>query len=134
VSGVKIIRSLLVSASPVIALVPVDRIVAGVLKTGVLLPALAITDVVGIDYNIVKAGTTHQVMDRVQVTACATTYAELKAVMKAIRTACRDKIGAIAGFVNVTVHTDGKGPDFTVPDSGIYMQTQDFRITYTEDA
>lgn len=135
-SGVKIIRHLLTQSAALTAVVPNtdSRICAGVLKQGTPLPAIAITDIVGIDRNIVKAGATHHVTDRVQVTVITETYAQQRSLMALVRTACRDKIGTYIGIAGVTVHTDGRGPDFNDPQAGFYMQTQDFRIGFEEPA
>lgn len=135
-SGVKIIRALLVQSSALVALVPdsASRICAGVLAQGTTLPAIALTDVVGMDRNILAPGFTHHVTDRVQVTVITQTYAQQKQLLALVRSACRDKIGLIAGVQGVTVHTESKGPDFNDPAAGFYMQTQDFRVEYQEAA
>lgn len=133
-SGAKIIRSLLAANVPLLNVVPTERIKSGVLPQGIGMPAIGLTDVAGVDRNLPKAGATHHVIDRVQVTVAAATYTDVKTVLALVRTACRDQVGVIAGFNAVTVHTDGKGPDFSLPESGLYFQSQDFRVGYQEPA
>ena len=70
--------------------------------------------------------------ERVQVTVLARTYPETKAILAAIRTAAADKMPQIDGLTDVTVHTDSAGPDFLDEDTGIHMQTQDFRVSFNE--
>ena len=38
----------------------------------------------------------------------------------------------IDGLFDVTVHTDSAGPDFLDEETGIHMQTQDFRVSFNE--
>lgn len=131
-SGVKIVRALLVAHAPLTAIVPAARIAGGVIPEGTPAPVLAITEVVGIDRNLMSPGATRHVFDRVQVTIIAVNYAQQKALLALVRKACADQTGAIAGIDSVTVHTDGKGPDFNDAQAGFYMQTQDFRVWYRE--
>lgn len=131
-SGVKIVRALLVADAALIVQVPATKIIAGVIKAGTQAPAIAITEVVGIDRNIPNPGVTRHVFERVQVTLIAKDYAQQKAVMKLLRKACADKRGTIAGIAAVTVVTEGRGPDFNDEQAGFYMQSQDFRVGYQE--
>ena len=36
------------------------------------------------------------------------------------------------GSIEVTVHTDYAGPDFLDEETGIHMQTHDFRVSFNE--
>ena len=38
----------------------------------------------------------------------------------------------VHGLTDVTVHTDSAGPDFLDEETGIHMQTQDFRVSFNE--
>lgn len=131
-SAVKIIRALLVADSALTALVPAARIIAGVLPQGTALPAVAVTEVSRITRNILKAGAYAQSTSRVQVSVMATTYPQQKQLLGAVRHACRDRIGTVAGVANVSVLLDSAGPDFNDPDTGFFMQSQDFEVSFTE--
>lgn len=131
-SGVAIVRALLVAHAPLTAHVPTTRIQAGVLPQGTTLPAVSITDISGVDRNIVNPLTTVRVTDRIQVTVMASNYVQQKDLLKLVRKACRDKRGVIAGFKGTVVLTDVKGPDLLGTDTGIFMQSQDFRVFYEE--
>lgn len=131
-SAIKVIRALLAADAAVLALVPATRIVAGVLPQGTALPALAITEVSRTDRNILHPGSTARSTARVQVTAIAASYATQKTLLQAVRHACRDKIGTVAGVPGVAVLLDGTGPDFNDSDTAFFMQTQDFMVGYTE--
>ena len=50
----------------------------------------------------------------------------------AIRTAAADQMPPIDGLTDVTVRTDSAGPDFLDEETGIHMQTQDFRVSFNE--
>ena len=70
--------------------------------------------------------------ERVQVTVLARAYPEAKAIIAAVRAAAADRMPAIEGLSDVTVQTDSAGPDFLDEETGIHMQTQDFRVSFNE--
>lgn len=131
-NGVIPVRSLLVADTGVTALVPVARIAAGMLPQGVDLPAISLMSVSTVDRNIPAPGPKRRVTERVQVTVLARTYPETKAILSAVRGAAADQMPAIDGLTDVTVRTDSAGPDFLDEETGIHMQTQDFRVSFNE--
>ncbi|MEX6725898.1 tail completion protein gp17 [Parapedomonas caeni] len=131
-NGVIVVRSLLVADTGVTALVPAVRIGAGMLAQGTSLPAISLMSVSSTDRNIHAPGPKRRVTERVQVTVLAASYPAAKAVMRAARAAAADRMPAIDGLTDVTVHTDSAGPDFLDEETGIHMQTQDFRVSFNE--
>lgn len=131
-SAVRIIRALLVADAALVALVPANRIVAGIPAQGVALPLIAITEISRVDHNLIKGAPTSRCISRVQVTVMAATYPAQKALLAAVRHAARDKVGTLSGLSNVAVHLDGTGPDFMDTETAIYQQGQDFRVSFTE--
>ena len=131
-NGVIAVRSLLVADTGVTALVPVVRIAAGMLPQGTDLPAISLMSVSSVDRNVPAPGAKRRVTERVQVTVLARTYPEVKAILAAVRNAAADQMPAIDGLTDVTVHTDSAGPDFLDEETGIHMQTQDFRVSFNE--
>ena len=131
-NGVIAVRSLLVADTGVTSLVPVARIAAGMLPQGTGLPAISLMSVSSVDRNVPAPGTKRRVTERVQVTVLARTYPETKAIVAAVRKAAADQMPAIDGLFDVTVHTDSAGPDFLDEETGIHMQTQDFRVSFNE--
>jgi hypothetical protein len=131
-NGVIAVRSLLVADTGVTALAPAVRIVAGMLPQGTDLPAISLMSVSSVDRNIPAPGPRRRVTERVQVTVLARTYPETKAILVAVRKAAADQMPAIDGLSQVTVHTDSAGPDFLDEETGIHMQTQDFRVSFNE--
>ena len=131
-NGVIAVRSLLVADTGVTSLVPVARIAAGMLAQGTDLPAISLMSVSSIDRNVQAPGAKRRVTERVQVTVLARTYPEVKAIIAAVRQAAADQMPAIDGLFDVTVHTDSAGPDFLDEETGIHMQTQDFRVSFNE--
>lgn len=131
-NGVAAVRSVFVANAALIALVPAARIVAGVLPQGTALDAISITSVSSVDRNIPNPGAYRHVMERVQVTVMASTYPRLKAILKAARVAAADLMPPITGLLSVTIHTDSTGPDFMNDEASIYLQSQDFKVTYSE--
>lgn len=131
-NGVGAIYQLLAADTGVTDLVPVDRIVTGNLPQGVLLEAISITDVSGVDFSTIAPGTERFTTDRVQVTVLASNYESLVAVIKAVKSAGDAKRPTIAGIENVSVRTDGQGPYFTNEDGSIHQKSQDFRVSYNQ--
>lgn len=131
-NGVIAVRSLLAGDAGLTALVPVARIAAGMLPQGTDLPAISLMSVSSVDRNVPAPGAKRRVTERVQVTVLARTYPETKAILAAIRKAAADQMPAIDGLSEVTVHTDSAGPDFLDEETGIHMQTQDFRVSFNE--
>lgn len=131
-NGVIVVRSLLVADNGVTALVPAVRIVAGMLPQGTTIPAISLMSVSSTDRNIAAPGPNRRVSERVQVTVLAASYSAAKAIIRAVRAAAADQMPAIDGLTDVTVHTDSAGPDFLDEETGIHMQTQDFRVSFNE--
>ena len=131
-NGVIAVRSLLVADTGVTSLVPVARIAAGMLAQGTDLPAISLMSVSSVDRNVPAPGAKRRVTERVQVTVLARTYPEVKAIIAAVRQAAADQMPTIDGLTDVTVHTDSAGPDFLDEETGIHMQTQDFRVSFNE--
>lgn len=131
-SGVKIIRALLLADVAALAQVPAARVIAGKLPQGTTLPAVSITEVGRVDRKVLKAGANSHCTARIRATVITASYPAQKALLSAVRHACRDKVGVIAGIGGVSVLLDGTGPDFDDPDTSFYMQTQDFKVSYTE--
>ncbi len=131
-NGVIAVRSLLVGDLRVTTLVPPERIDAGTLPQGTVLPAIALTSISSVDRNVPSPGPKRRVTERVQVTVLARTYPEAKSIIAAVRAAAADRMPQIDGLSDVTVHTDSAGPDFLDEETGIHMQTQDFRVSFNE--
>lgn len=131
-NGVIAVRSLLVGDLRVTALVPAERVAGGTLPQGTSLPAIALMSIGSVDRNVPSPGPKRRVTERVQVTVLARAYPEAKTIIAAIRAAAADRMPAIDGLTEVTVHTDSAGPDFLDEETGIHMQTQDFRVSFNE--
>ena len=131
-NGVIAVRTLLVTDTGMTAIVPPARIAAGMLPQGTDLPAISLMSVSSVDRNVPAPGSKRRVTERVQVTVLARTYPETKAMLAAIRKAAADQMPTIDGLTDVTAHTDSAGPDFLDEETGIHMQTQDFRVSFNE--
>jgi hypothetical protein len=130
--GVAIVRALIVASSEMLELVPLERIVGGVLPVGTELDAISITRVSVIDRNIPSPGANRRVTERIQVTAMGRTYPRSKAALRAAKAVLADFVGTAAGLDNVCIQTDAGGPDFMNEEASIHMGTQDFIVGYTE--
>jgi hypothetical protein len=131
--GVEAVRAALVANAALLALVPAARIIGDdALEQGITLPAILLSSVSTVDRNLMNPGVNRFVRERVQVTIFAKTRPSRKAVLAAVRKAAADKIGtSVSGLSNVTIHTDGAGPDF-LGENDVRITTQDFAVTYSE--
>ncbi len=133
-SGVAAVLSALVADADLLALVPVARIQAGTLPVGTPLPALSVTLVSSSDRNIVAPSASRFVRERVQVTVMASNFPAQQAIIKAVRGAAADRVAVeVSGLAGVTIHTDGRGADQMSQQAGLFIGTQDFRVTYSEE-
>ena len=127
-TGVEII-GLLLNVPPVVAVVPAAQIMGGELPEGSPLPALVANSISIVDDHRID-GSARLTVERVQVTVFALNYAQQKQLIALVRSACGGRVGTIGNVDDVTVRTDGGGPDFRDEDASIWMQTQDFRVSY----
>ena len=137
-SGVAIIRSLLVSDAALIASVPASRIKAGVLPLDITLPAISVTQVSGNQHNNVAMNSAdYLITDRVQVTVftkdvsgASSGYATKKSILALVRAACPLSRGTINGFASEGVLPDTTGPDLDDLETQIFSQSQDYMVSY----
>lgn len=132
-SGIKVIRALLVAHAPVLALVPAARIVAGTVPQGMPLPAIGLTEISRVELPTVSLGQrAAQVTARVQVTVHASTYPDQKAVLQAAKLGPGAHTGTVAGVEVRSVMRDVVGPDMKDDDAEIYQQSRDFKVVFVE--
>lgn len=132
-AGVEILREALVSDTDVTAIVPPERIAAGVLPQGTMLPAIALARVSLVERNIPSPGPVKHVTERVQATIMAESYVQMDAVHRAVKRAAIDvAIDGPTGVSAIRIHSLGAGPDFMDEAATIHMTSHDFRVTYNE--
>jgi hypothetical protein len=130
--SVKVIRALLVGAAAVTAKVPAAQIAAGVVKEGTPLPAYGLTEIGLVPVGAIDGQAEYSVVtSRVQVTAMAKSYPEVKELLDLARRACNFQRGRIAGLDVVSVVRATVGPDLE-DDAGQHFQSIDFMVTYHE--
>lgn len=131
-SGTAIVRSLLAANSPLIAVIPAARIFAGAIPLNTVLPAIAVTQISGVQRNILGMnGTFYQVTDRVQVTVLGMSYALQKSYMTLIRAALPHTRGTVNGFNCDSIIKDVEGPDMFDAATAIYQQSQDWFVKFS---
>lgn len=131
-SAVKAVRYLLAHNPALTAIVPAERIVAGVLGAGAALPALTISHISTNRRPTVKKGATDFCTSRVQVTVHAKTYPDQDVVQRLVRKALPPARGNVNGVDVDSIQDGGTGPDITDTDAGIYMGTDDVIVTFNE--
>lgn len=132
-SGVAIVRALLVAHAPVTALVPVGSIWSGTYPQGKPIPAISVRSV---DEN--EQGTTARrlrtkmIRERVQVTAYAKDFVTLERILKATALGPGAHTGTVATYKVRSVLPWGKGPYIEATGDGVHEQSRDFMVTFIE--
>ncbi|MXS81576.1 hypothetical protein [Nitrosomonas oligotropha] len=130
-SGVAIIRSILVNDATLTTAIPADRIMAGVVPIGAELPAISITQVSGVNSFRPVGAPGSLTRERVQVTIEANKYPQVKSVMKLVKGAFSTYArGTYAGFKCDSVIPDNEGPDLRDPETEICSQSHDFIVNW----
>jgi hypothetical protein len=130
-SGVAIIRYLLVDDPLLTQTVPAGRIKAGVMPINTQLPAISITQVSGIEYSVIKRGENQLVIERIQITVLATTYPDQKNVLKLVRAALLNgACGDVNGFDVDSITYESDGPDLYSDNPVIFEQSVDYIVRF----
>lgn len=142
-SGVAIVRHLLASNAALISVVPASRIKPGVLPLNIALPAIAVSHISGQQHNnLAMASNQYLVTDRVQVTVLAkdvegiapySGYQKIKEILALVRSALPLSRGTNNGFLTDAVMPDFEGPDIYDPETLLFSQSVDYRVTYHRD-
>ncbi len=132
-SAVKVIRALLLAHAPVAALVAADKVFAGTIPQGVVLPAIGIKEIGRSELATVSLGQAAVLVTaRVQVTVLAKSYPAQKALLQAAKLGPGAHTGLIAGVAVRSVIRDAVGPDLSNEDAGIFEQSRDFKVAFVE--
>ena len=129
-SGVAVLRYMLANNAPLVAVVPSNKIIAGVAPMNTALPAISIKQISGQEYQTIKRGTNQLVTERIQVTVLAATYPLQKSILNLIRTALPATRGTVNGFVVDSITPDIDGPDLYNDVPVIYEQSIDFVVRF----
>lgn len=133
-SGPLVVRSVLVGDTGVTDLVPATRIIADdSAPQGLALPFILVKHVSGTDRQPLTRNGSVFSRRRVQVEIYAANEAQRRAVKSAVRAAAlNNQLPTYAGLTNVTLHTEGEGPDFYMEGSAVRIGEQDIIVTYNE--
>lgn len=139
-SGVIVIRALLVANQAVVAAVPVERIFAGDAPIGCPKPALSVKQISGVPTLTVSMNDAkHLHTERIQVTALVTGtegtppgdgYPAAKQLMVLVLAACKNTKGVMNGVDVDSVLPDFQGPDLADAPIALLTQSRDFIVKY----
>ena len=131
-SAEKVINALLNADAAVGALVA-GRIYPGTVPLNAAMPVLAFNHISTVNKTMISMAERDVLMvSRIQVTAMAKSYPAVKALLAAVSKACDQKRGTIAGILVSSVINDATGPDMRDDDATLYMQSADFKVTWTD--
>ena len=139
-SGVAVIRYLLANNSPVVAVIPAARIMAGDLPLNIVLPAISVTQISSVPYNLMNVNEAKKMhTDRVQVSwlfkgpqgsPSGTGYPGVAAMDALVLAACQSQRGTVNGVVVDSIVPDIAGPDLTDDAIDEHRRSRDFRVTW----
>lgn len=131
-SGTAIARHLLAANGALIAVIPAAKIFAGAIPINTVLPAIAVTQVSGVQRNTLGMNAvSYMVTDRVQVTVLGKTYALQKSYMALVRAALPNTRGTVNGFNVDSILQDMDGPDLYDSAADVRQQSTDFMVRFT---
>jgi hypothetical protein len=132
-SGVAIIRELLANWAPLTALVPAGRIYAGQVPQGSVLPAISVSEIsVREHQTIARLAQGKTSTARIQVTVLTKDYPAMKAALKAAGLGPGVHTGTVKGYSVKAALPDGIGPEIPPIEDGIFEQSRDFLVTFSE--
>ena len=128
----KVTYTLLTASSGLAALVGA-RIYPNKLPQNTTMPSVAYQLISAVELSPIDAQAGYQIMrSRVQVTALAKSYAEVKDILEQVRLALNYARGSIAGVQVISIVRDLVGPDQRDDDLALYLQSIDFMVTHYE--
>ena len=130
-SGVAIVRALLVSNAALLAAVPATKIMAGAIPVATVLPAISVAQISSTERHTVAMNGKKLITERVQVTVCTKSYPTQKSILALVRGALPVSRGVVAGYDCDSVLAGPEGPDIYDPDAVIYEQSQDFFVKFS---
>jgi hypothetical protein len=105
----------------------------GAIPLGTTMPAIAVSEISVMERNTVGMNAAKVLATaRIQVTVQASSYADQKTVLDLVRKACPNQRGTVNGVAVDSIVPDVAGPDLDVPDAGLFMQSRDFIVKFTE--
>lgn len=126
-----VIGALLRAHEPLAALVGA-KIFHGEIPQKTVLPAVTCNHISTVERRTVGMSEAAVLAtSRIEVAVQARTYPQQKALLAAVRAACKNKRGGIAGVTVHSVLSDTVGPDMFDSDTSTCMQTIDFMVTFT---
>lgn len=128
----KVIYSLIENDAGVTALVA-GRVYPSRMPQNTTMPAVVYQVVSANELTPIDAQAGFQVVrTRVQITAMAKNYVDVKNTLEAVRIACLYKSGTIAGVKVISITRDSVGPDLRDDELAFYIQSIDFIVMHYE--
>jgi hypothetical protein len=143
-SGVAVIVALLKANTPVTAVVPAARIMAGDAPIDTPKPLIVVTQISSVpEGGQIRRNEPNRVhSDRVQVSylfdgpqadRSGTGYPGLAAMSRLVLAACPSQRGTINGVAVNSIESAGEGPDLSDAATGLYSRSRDFLVRWTGD-
>ena len=141
-SGVAVIRYLLVNNAPLVALIPAGQIVAGDFPINQPMPAISVKQISSVPRLTISMLGPKMHTDRVQVSVLVKNapqpvgvpagYPGVKNVIKKVLAACPNQHGVINTFTVDSIVPDIEGPDLPNPELSLQGSSRDFIVKWFE--
>jgi hypothetical protein len=144
VSGVAVIVALLKASTPIIAVVPAARIMAGDAPIDMPKPFVLVTQISSVpEGGQIRRNEPNRVhLDRVQVSYLFGAqradepyagYRGVAAMSRLVLAACPSQRGTINGVAVNSIESAGEGPDLSDAATELYSRSRDFIVRWTGD-
>lgn len=141
-SGVSVLWYLLKTNTPVLAVVPAARIMAGQLPLKTELPAISVQQISSVPYNLINTNEPNKMhIDRVQVsvhfkgpqgTPPGAGIPGVKALLKLVLAGCPSQRGLVNSVAVDSISPDLEGPFDTDEETALHTCSRDFLVRWTE--
>ena len=139
-SGVYVIRSLLATNAPVLAVVPANRIMTGDLPLNTPMPAIAITQISSVPRLTLRMSELPRMhTDRVQVsvlvkgpqgTPAGLGYPGVRSLLKLVLAACPNQRATVNNILVDSILPDSEGPDLQDDETSLFSGSRDFFVKW----
>jgi hypothetical protein len=131
-AGISVIFWMLKSDAALTALVPAERVCAGELPDGAIVPAISLHEISRVERHQVSALGNTLVTSRVQATAIADTYPDQERLVALMGAAVANLRGTVNGIPVDSIMRDIVGPDMRSLEPRRFMKSRDYIVKHYE--
>jgi hypothetical protein len=131
-SGVAVLRALMIASSGLTNIVPSTNIMAGTVPIKSRMPWIALEQTSLEERITVTPDAAPLQTERVTVRIYSNTYPQQKTIKRLIEAACPQTRGLIAGVTVDSIFEEAEGPDEPLTELNIVAQVKNYTVRFTE--